>query len=628
MAAPPNEAIAALLSPSSNITRRVDIYEENATTPFMLDAPFLDGNVSVDMGRNERRTVDMTFENIDGSLDNYPGGFWYDKVLKVYRGIEWEGISPSYLRIGTAGGHLRTADTPKFTLSGSTIFWRVVLSLDDLTGASGQTLLSKWNTAAGARSWMLRVTTAGTPQFVYSIDGSASVTVNSTSTLGSVGIVDGQKFGLQVTLFNGSPAGQKTWVFEYSVDLLNWIQLGSVVTDTSSATLPFDGSYDGKIGVNGASSEGMVGNLYSVQHYDDSRGVIDLDFTTVPSGEQGVTDQFSGTPWTMNNLAQISIAGGTIQDFTWETQVGEFLIDTINVPNFPHVSQCSGRDYTKKLLDDKFADTTTFVLGQTVEQVIKTIATNGNITKFLLSNTGFQLGKDFTFESGTDRWTAITEIATAYNLEAFFNAEGYLVLREMVDPLSAPLAFTFETGTFGNLVKYSKRSGDTRIYNHIVVRGEAADQLPIVAEAENHEPSSPTSIENLGRRRTYTYVSSFFTSEEQAQATADSFLKIKALETYDVALESIIIPWLEAGEAVEFIDPNPNPGDPTRFLLTDFSIPMTLGSMSATSKRVTVVGEAALGINPPPPPEEPPPSEGALYPATDLYPATNLYPEA
>lgn len=591
MAAPPLDAIAALLAPSSQVNRRVDIYEEDGVTPFYLDAPFISGSVSVDMSRSERRTFDLMLDNVENEFDNYPGGFWYDKVIKMYRGIEWEGRTDSYLRINS-GGYMRTADTPAFTLSGTTVSWYALLSIDTLVTANNQTIMSKDN-GAGTLSWSFVVTTTGGLALRYSVDGAANVTITSTATLGSVGIVNGQRVGVAAVMVRNIGTSNKTWFFYYSLnDGVSWNLLGATVADAATlATQIFDSTGDAKIGVRSAGpvQASFAGNIYWLQHYDDSRTVIFLDFQDVASGEVAVSDPVLGTPWTMVT-ANISIAGGLIESQSWETQIGEFLIDSIATDNFPHVTTCSGRDYTKKLLEDKFPDTTTFSAGQVVENIIRTIALNGNITKFLLSNTGQVTGKDFTFENGTDRWTAISELATAYNLEVFFNPQGYLVLRTQVDPLTAPLTFTFETGEFGNLVKYTKRSGDTRIYNHIVVRGEATDQVPIVAEAENTEPSSPTSIANLNRRKTYTYTSAFFTNIGQAQAYADSLLKIKSLETYDIGMESIVIPWLEAAEAVEFIDPDPNPGDPTRFLLTDFTIPMSLGSMSATSKRVTVVG--------------------------------------
>lgn len=370
MPAPPSNVIQEYIqSPATRVTRRVDIYEEDGDTPWMLNAPLKAGSVSVDSTREERRSIDCTFDNTDGLLKSYPGGFWYDKVIKAFRGV----------------------------------------------------------------------------------------------------------------------------------------------------------------------SHPVYG--------------------------------------------------------TWEIQIGEFIIDGVDSPNFPHHVHVVGRDYTAKLLTSKFTYPTTFVLGEPVENVIKTIAINGQIpaAKIIAPLTGKTLGRDFAFERGVERWTAMKEIASSYNYELYFDNSGYLVMREFLDPVTSPLAFTFQTGEDGNLVTYEKRQSPARIYNVVVVAGEATDTIPVAYVAKNTEPSSPTSIANLGQERVYQYTSAFITTQAQAQSIAESFLAIHALEQFDLSISSLVIPWLEAGEIVEFVDPDPSPGDPSRYLLSDFTLPLNLGAMTATGKRVTVV---------------------------------------
>lgn len=363
----PPEFLASLLGPSTQIFRRVDIYEVDGTTPWMIDAPTLDGNVSVDMTRDERRMFDLLFDNADSALANYPGGFWYDKVIKVWRGVE---------------------------------------------------------------------------------------------------------LGIDV----------------------------------------------------------------------------------------------------------------------WQTQIGEFLIDSIKGQDFPHTIAVTGRDYTAKLMEAEFPAATTFDGSLEVDDVIKSIALNGGITKFNIPAMNQQLGRDFAFEAGTKRWDVIKQIATAFGYVPYFDARGYLVLELQQDPVTSPLIWTFATGEEGNLVAYRKSTNQTRIYNQVVVTGEAANQLPVYAVAENHEPSSPTSIENLGRVKSYRYTSSFLNTEAQCLDVATRFLWIHALESFDVDFESIVLPWLDVGGITGFVDPNPAPGDPDRFLLSSFTLPMGLGPMTGNARRVTVVG--------------------------------------
>jgi hypothetical protein len=275
----------------------------------------------------------------------------------------------------------------------------------------------------------------------------------------------------------------------------------------------------------------------------------------------------------------------------WETQIGEFMIDSVSEAHFPYTVKVAGRDYTKKLLVSKFANATSFPKGQAIETTIKTIAQNAGVTKFLLPLTGKTLGSVTLFERGTSRWEAMKGIADAFGYEIFFDAEGYLVMREYADPVLSPISYTFETGAYGNLASYEKSLNDSRIYNHIVVTGESSDSdtIPVSAEAKNTTASSPTNISKLGDR-VYQYSSSFITTTAQAQDVANKFLKIYALEEFDLNFEAIALPWLEAGEIVEFIDPRPAPDQPTKFLLSSLNLPLGIGAMSANAKRVSIVG--------------------------------------
>lgn len=90
------------------ITRRVEIYESDGLTVWNSDAEdrLQDGSVNVSYGDNERRTLDITLRNDDNFLRSQPNGFWYDKVLKLYRGVKWNPtmIVPTAIIIEAQGG--------------------------------------------------------------------------------------------------------------------------------------------------------------------------------------------------------------------------------------------------------------------------------------------------------------------------------------------------------------------------------------------------------------------------------------------------------------------------------------------------------------------------------------------
>ena len=273
----------------------------------------------------------------------------------------------------------------------------------------------------------------------------------------------------------------------------------------------------------------------------------------------------------------------------WVTCLGEFLIDSIDRPHFPSTIHATCRDFTKKLMLAKFTETTSFDETQITNEVIKAIALNAGITKFNWATPTDTLDVVVTFERGSTRWDAMLKLAESINHELFFDNYGNLTLRPNVDPLTAPLSWTFQTGVQGNLASFSRTTNDSQMFNHVIVYGDGPDNPLVFAEASNTEPSSPTNIDSIGER-TYTYSSQVVTDNTQAQAIADSFLSVMGLEQYDMSLESIVLPWLEAGDAVEIILPDAATSDPTRFLLSNFSVPLTLDSMSGSAKRVTIVG--------------------------------------
>lgn len=335
----------------------------------------------------------------------------------------------------------------------------------------------------------------------------------------------------------------------------------------------------------------MVDGSISVSYSRQERRTLDVTFENTDNILKHYADLEYGFWYDkiLKIFKSVVYTDGAGVSQTWEAQVGEFMIDSIQTQNFPHTVQVTGRDYTKKLLTSKFVQSTSFAQGSKVEDVIRTIAINGGITKIDVPVTGQTLGKNFLFDRGTERWKAITDIATAYGYEVYFDATGYLVMRKFLDPVDAAKSYTFKTGTSGNLVSFSKRTGDSRIYNSIVVTSSDPDYPLLYATARNIEPASPTAIQYIGER-VYQYSSSFITTAQQAQDVANMFLQIYALEEFELSLESIALWWLEVGEVIEYLDPDPNPNEPTRFLLTDFTLPIALGSMSSTAKRVTNVG--------------------------------------
>lgn len=291
------------------------------------------------------------------------------------------------------------------------------------------------------------------------------------------------------------------------------------------------------------------------------------------------------------------ISGKAIQ-VEYEAQLGAFMIDRIDAQYFPHTIKITGRDFTKKMLTSKLERSMQFPAGTAVETVVAAVAANAGIFGVILPNTGQTVDSTTVFERGTARWAVCKQVADAANHEIFFDATGNLVMRPFRDPTTSPIEYTFKTGLDGgNLIDYQKSSNDSRVFNHIVVTGDdsanssddGSSTVVIFAEYKNENADSPTRIERIGDRYT-DYHSALFDSQEKANAFAQSQLSILALEEFNIDFQSLVVPWMEAGNIVEILVPGNTEYEPTRFLLDTLNIPLKLEPMSGTGRRVTIVG--------------------------------------
>lgn len=288
----------------------------------------------------------------------------------------------------------------------------------------------------------------------------------------------------------------------------------------------------------------------------------------------------------------------------WETQIGEFMIDRIDESRFPNSVKVTGRDYAKKCITSKLSKTMSFPQGVDVASIVQALAANAGVKKFALPLTGNAYAQDLVFTKGTARWEAMKKLADVIGQEVYFRPDGTLTMRIYPDPTLSPVAWSFSQDFGGSLIRYDKSSNDSRVFNHIIVTGAALGGEPsslggavtgsttsevVFAEAINTDPGSPTRVSRIGDR-VQPYESEFFTSVAQAQEYADTMLRIGSLEEYSMSFDSLVIPFIDAGDIVEILEENRDEYTPSRFLLSNYTIPMRLGPMSGTARRVTVVG--------------------------------------
>lgn len=408
----------------------------------------------------------------------------------------------------------------------------------------------------------------------------------------------------QVRLYNGAlVGGGDTWWDQVAIIEDNYVgrYFDGNFTSTADKTYAWVGSANNSnstVTYNAWKSYGETTAQTKIVYDNQSNSYATVSaFTDPTSGGRAVTFNFPviyqqyDVPEFMNLMQSTFGWLDTVEPLIiWETQIGEFMIDRISEPHFPHEMKITGRDYTKKCLLSKYTQATQFLPGLNLEDIIAGIAGAAGIVKRSLPVTGVVVGSTFYFDRGTDRWSAMKQIADAYNYEIYFDATGYLTMRPYRDPASSAPTIWIQTGKQGQVASYEKSTSDSRMYNSVVVTGESSDSSipPVWAVAKNTDPNSPTSIPNIGERL-YQYSSSFITTTTQAQAVADSFLAVHSLEQFELNFDTLMLPWLEVGDILGWIDPDPAPGDPTSFLLDTLTLPLGLAPMSGTANRVTIV---------------------------------------
>lgn len=604
MIVPPQPVLDAVMAPVTTVTRRVEFYESDAETPWgdveATTSALIDGTISVDSTRDERRSLDLTLDNSSGTFMRDPvRGFWYDKVIKVFRGIQYTAFE--------AYGELIQGQQP-------TLFWRMdnPVILQDLSG------------------YGLHGDRVGFPV-------AARPLVDTPDSQGSVRFADVQTYFVSPAIEETHPAYSfnvwtlEAWVrpigtgpdaggqifgrdaLDYRIQVSRELAIQAVMRDVDGnaviALTPNNFAVPGRIYHVAATYDGALLNLYVNGTLQDQKVAsgVPLQATNgfAVGGDSTGQKQLRGDVdecvyyarvLSKNEIGQRYLSGTGRREIQhqWDVQIGEFLIDKIDESRFPKQTKITGRDFTKKCLLAKLPTAMSYPTDTPLEDFVRSMAANAGIKKFLLPRTGITIGSATDFDQGTERWNVMKTACESSAYELYFTPNGYLTMRRQLDPSTSAVTLTFKTGPNGNLVDWSKSSTDTEIYNRIICISQGNDSvLPFYGEASNTNPTSPTRIDRLGER-TFIYTSAFFTSDEQCVQTANAMLKVKALESFNVDFNALVFPWTEAGEIIEFLDPDAAAYDPTRFLLSSFSIPLKLGSMTASAKRIIIIGDQPI----------------------------------
>lgn len=581
----PSEAIQrAFLEPTSRIIRRIEIYESDGVKPWkphLWENILVSGSVNVNYGDTERRTFDCTLNNSDGELKPVAGGLWYDKVFKVFYGIRLDkmrreprvmiveeldspGQALALKSLLNRAGIKTVHYNPRADLYSEIEDFDVIVSISSTTTAKVSLLTEAYLRGKGVITFA--------PYGSSTLTASVSGVVNSTGGMAVSSNSDTHQVMQGFEPWRMNPVQP----YKKIISLHQGVQTLVFMSDDNNGLSP------GVVYVRSPS----VGNAwihsqqarFKVTDFEDS----DMEYV------QNASDFYGKVMTYLHNYTDVDY---------WETQIGEFLSDSIeDADSVSDLIKVSGRDYTKRCIKSKFSKPTTFTAAMTIEEIIRSVASNAGVTKFDFPVTGKTLGKDQTWERDTERWQVMIDIASANNYELYFTGDGFLTMREFRDPVTTAPALVLTTGLGGNLVSRRAKTGDGELFNHVTVVGESSDsKTPLVfGEARNDDPASPTWIGIPGQPggigdRVKNISSAVVTTSQQAQELANATLAVSQLEEFELPFESVFLPWVEPGDIIEMGESDDKYWGPSRYLLSSLSLPLDLGPMSGTGKRVTKV---------------------------------------
>ncbi|MFJ4529055.1 DUF5047 domain-containing protein [Streptomyces nigrescens] len=186
-----------------------------------------------------------------------------------------------------------------------------------------------------------------------------------------------------------------------------------------------------------------------------------------------------------------------------------------------------------------------------------------------------------TWDSGSDKWAALTEVANSVGAELFCNANGTFVLADIPDPedLSVIPVWDVTTGDNGVMVSADMELTADDVFNRVVVTGEntSDNTAPVSGEAKITDPTDPLRWGGPFGKVTKPYSSSLVTSEANATATAIALLRKYRSPNRKVSLSTVPNPALDAGDRIR-VDYGPTGPDPEIHIVNAFDIPLSVKS--------------------------------------------------
>lgn len=157
-----------------------------------------------------------------------------------------------------------------------------------------------------------------------------------------------------------------------------------------------------------------------------------------------------------------------------------------------------------------------------------------------------------TWDAQSDRWAAVTQIATAMQAEVFVDALDRFVVVDIPNVLSASVVWEIAEGEGGTLMSAARQMSRASVFNAVVASGEntSGNTAPVSATAKDTDPASPTRWGGPFGKVTKFYSSALLTSVLACQTAANSMLFDATAPNVQLTVTASPNPALEAGDCL------------------------------------------------------------------------------
>lgn len=318
----------------------------------------------------------------------------------------------------------------------------------------------------------------------------------------------------------------------------------------------------------------------------DDQGYVRRTMSLTVANPDGIwTPVGEGSAFYWDKMVRVE-RGVRIGGLDFYAPQGVFQIDSPSTDR--HTLSVSGSDRIDRATESEFTTPTSYVVGERVGDVIRDILETAGVGSqfWSVDDGGSTLGAIRAYEIGDERLPAAMSLATAFSLEVFADANGYMIVQPKRDPMGLPSAWAFTEGSEATYMGISKRWSRDRFYNHVYVSNDTSDEdvTLLTAEASVTDPSNPLRIAGPMGDKLFKYVSSMITTQAQADAVAASLLWEHAIIEEEISLEHVPNPTIEVGDAVTIIDAMTRTDD--KYAISNLTIPLGGGSASLSVKKI------------------------------------------